>query len=31
MNPKNDDLRQRAADLRLHGVLEHWSELGGTD
>ena len=31
MNPKNDVLRQRAVDLRLHGVLEHWSELGGAE
>jgi len=27
MNPKNDSLRQRAADLRLHGVLQHWTEF----
>ncbi|MBK6591257.1 MAG: ATP-binding protein [Burkholderiales bacterium] len=31
MNPKNDSLRQRAADLRLHGVLEHWSEMSEAD
>ena len=27
MNPKNDSLRQRAAGLRLHGVLQHWAEF----
>ncbi len=31
MNPKNDSLRQRAADLHLHGVLEHWSEISQAD
>lgn len=31
MSPKNDGLRQRAADLRLHGVLAHWSELADAD
>lgn len=31
MNPKNDSLRQRAADLHLHGVLEHWSEISDAD
>ena len=31
MSPKNDGLRQRAAALRLHGVLAHWSELSDTD
>lgn len=27
MDPKNDALFTRAKNLRLHGVLEHWSEL----
>ena len=27
MNSKNDALCQRAVALRLHGVLEHWSEI----
>lgn len=27
MNPKNDALFKRATNLRLHGVLAHWSEL----
>ena len=31
MNPKNDSLRQRAADLHLYGVLEHWSEISDAD
>ncbi len=31
MNPKNDSLRQRAADLHLHGVLEHWSDISEAD
>ena len=31
MNSKNDSLRQRAADLHLHGVLAHWSELVDAD
>lgn len=31
MSPKNDGLRQRAAALRLHGVLAHWSELTDAD
>lgn len=31
MSPKNDVLRQRATDLRLHGVLAHWSELSDAD
>ncbi|MDP2370919.1 IS21-like element helper ATPase IstB [Rhodoferax sp.] len=31
MNPKNEGLRRRAVDLRLHGVLEHWSELSDAD
>jgi DNA replication protein DnaC len=31
MSPKNEGLRQRAADLRLHGVLAHWSELNDAD
>ena len=31
MKPKSDGLRQRAAALRLHGVLAHWSELGEAD
>ena len=31
MNPKNDSLRKRAADLHLHGVLEHWSEISDAD
>jgi DNA replication protein DnaC len=31
MSPKNEGLRKRAADLRLHGVLAHWSELNDAD
>lgn len=31
MNPKNDSLRQRAADLHLYGVLEHWAEISQAD
>ena len=31
MKPKSDGLRQRAADLRLHGVLAHWAELSDCD
>jgi DNA replication protein DnaC len=31
MSPKNEGLRKRAADLRLHGVLAHWSELSDAD
>jgi len=31
MSPKNEGLRQRATDLRLHGVLAHWSELSDAD
>ena len=31
MSPKNDGLRQRATALRLHGVLDHWSELADAD
>jgi DNA replication protein DnaC len=31
MSPKNEGLRKRAADLRMHGVLAHWSELNDAD
>jgi DNA replication protein DnaC len=31
MKSKIDDLRQRATNLRLHGVLAHWPELSDAD
>jgi len=31
MSPTNEGLLKRAADLRLHGVLAHWSELNDAD
>ena len=31
MNPNPNDLRERAAALRLHGILEHWSEVASAD
>lgn len=31
MNPNLNNLRERATALRLHGILDHWSELASAD
>jgi|GEM_PF-2236354 len=31
MNSNLNDLRERATALRLHGILEHWSETASAD
>jgi DNA replication protein DnaC len=31
MSPKKNSLQQRAADLRMHGILDHWSEVSQAD
>ena len=31
MKPNLNDLRERATALRLHGILEHWSETATAD
>lgn len=31
MSPKTNSLQQRATALRLHGILEHWSEVSQAD
>jgi len=31
MSPKKNSLQQRAADLRMHGILDHWSQVSQAD